>query len=112
MSRATKRQNVTAFLYDKRGRLLAVGRNSYTKTHPLQARMAAQTGNAGRIYLHAEIAALVRCEDWGKIDTLEVHRYNVHGQPLLAKPCPVCQRAIELAGIKKVVYTIGARDEQ
>jgi len=40
MSHATNRQNITAIVYDRKGRVLAVGKNSYTKTHPVQAKFA------------------------------------------------------------------------
>jgi len=41
--------NLTATLYDKRGRKLAVGTNSYTKTHPLQGKFAVEAGKPGAI---------------------------------------------------------------
>jgi hypothetical protein len=32
----TKRQAITAIITDKKGRVLSIGQNSYSKTHPLQ----------------------------------------------------------------------------
>lgn len=98
-------QNITAFAYDRNGRILSIGRNSYVKTHPLQARAAKEVGEDYKIYLHAEVAALVKIKNWQKIDKLVVTRYNKNGEPMLAKPCRVCQRVIKIAGIGTVEHT-------
>lgn len=103
MSKRTKRQNITAFAYDKKGNLLAVGRNSYTKTHPLQAKYAMLSGRPRAIYLHAEVSALVRAR--GKVHKLVVVRYGADGRPLLAKPCKACRLAINDFGVKHVEHT-------
>ena len=102
---ASARQDITALIYDKRGRLISVGRNSYTKTHPLQARCAAHVGLEHKIYLHAEVDALVKFKDWSKAHKIVITRYDKAGNPVNAKPCPVCQRAIAQAGIKEVEHT-------
>lgn len=101
----TTMQNITAFAYDRKGRLLSIGRNSYIKTHPLQAKAAKEVGEDYKIYLHAEVAALVKIKNWQKIDKLVVTRYNKNGEPMLAKPCRVCQRLINIAGINTVEHT-------
>ena len=98
-------QNITAFAYDKKGRLLSIGRNSYVKTHPLQAKVAKEVGEDYKIFLHAEVAALVKIKNWNKINKLVVTRYSKNGEPMLAKPCRVCQRVIKLAGIETVEHT-------
>ena len=99
------RHYTTATIYDKRGRAIAKATNSYTKTHPLQVKLAKEHGRDEQIYLHAEIAALVKLKDWSKAYRIEVERYGKHGDPLLAKPCPICSAAIERAGIKVVEHT-------
>lgn len=96
---------ITALVYDKRGKLLSVGRNSYVKTHPLQAKAAAAVGQPTRIYLHAEIAALVKLKDWSKAHRMVVTRYNKGGEPCLAKPCLTCQHVINQTGILHVEHT-------
>lgn len=48
------RQQVTAFIYDKRGRVLSIGKNSYVKTHPLQAHHANKVGLGDKLYLHMQ----------------------------------------------------------
>lgn len=100
-----KHQNITATIYDKKGRILSVGQNSYTKTHPKQAHLAAKCGHHHKVYLHAEIAALVKCKSTPY--KIKIERYNRRGQPLLAKPCDICEMAIKESGIKFIEYTIG-----
>lgn len=103
MSKSTKRQNITAFCYDKRGKLLSVGRNSYTKTHTLQAKYGRMTGKPNAIYLHAEIAALVKART--DVHKIVVVRYGSNGKLLLAKPCKACQMAIKDFGVKYIQHT-------
>jgi tRNA(Arg) A34 adenosine deaminase TadA len=101
-----KPQIISAIVYDKRGRILSTGQNSYTKTHTLQAKIAERVGISGKHFMHAEIAALVKC-DWDKAYRIFVSRYGKDGRPLLAKPCRICMAAIEMTSIKKIDYTIG-----
>jgi tRNA(Arg) A34 adenosine deaminase TadA len=99
------RPNVTAIVYDRKGNVLGVGRNSYVKTHPIQARAAKAVGQEARVYLHAEIHAIVQIEDWTKAHTLRVFRFGADGRELLAKPCPVCMHVIKQTGIKRIEHT-------
>lgn len=105
MSKHTRRHNLTAICLDKKGRVLSVARNSYIKTHPLQAKAAERVGEPERIYLHAEIAAIVKVKDWDKIHTLVINRRNRAGKKLPSKPCKICLSVIEDIGISNVVYT-------
>jgi tRNA(Arg) A34 adenosine deaminase TadA len=98
-------QDITAIIYDKRGKVLAIGKNSYLKTHPYQAKMAHKCGMPEKQYLHAEISAIIKCRDLTKAHRILVTRLNKHGEPALAKPCPVCQSAIDASGIKYVEHT-------
>lgn len=100
-----QRQEITAFIYDKKGYVLSIGRNSYIKTHPLQARYATKAGSPHKIFLHAEIAAIARCPDISKAYRILVTRYNKFGNPMLAKPCPVCQSAIRATPIQIIDHT-------
>lgn len=97
--------NVTAFVYDKKGNVLGVGRNSYVKTHPLQAKAASAVGQPKRIFLHAEIDALTKVRDWSLAAKIVVVRRGAKGQELLAKPCPICEYVIKQTGIKQVEHT-------
>ena len=100
-----KRPQITAIIRDRRGKILSVGQNSYVKTHPLQAKHALKTGQPFRQFLHAEIHAIVRCRDLTRAHSIFVSRWDAKGNPVLAKPCVICQSAIEAAGIKIVEYT-------
>lgn len=102
---------LTATLYNKRGRVLAVGVNSYTKSHPLQGKFAVEAGRPDAIFLHAEIDALRKCKDkWKEIQKIVITRYDKKGKPALAKPCSVCQHAIDSIGIPEVEYTTKSVD--
>jgi tRNA(Arg) A34 adenosine deaminase TadA len=98
-------QNITAIIYDRRGKVLSIGKNSYVKTHPYQAKMANKCGLPEKQYLHAEISAIIKCRDLKKAFRILVTRLNKHGEPALAKPCPVCQSAIIASGIRNVEHT-------
>ena len=99
---ATKRYEITALAYDRKGNLIGVGRNSYVKTHPLQARYAKLAGRPLAVYLHAEIAALVRAR--GRVHRLVVTRFTSEGKAVSAKPCSICQRALNDYGVKHVEH--------
>jgi deoxycytidylate deaminase len=57
------------------------------------------------IYLHAEVAALVKIKDWSKAFRIDVVRYMKDGTVGNAKPCAICSRVISLTGIKTVNHT-------
>lgn len=100
---SNKRFEITALAYDKRGKLLAVGRNSYIKTHRLQAYYAKKSGRPAAIFLHAELAALLKARQ--PVHRLVVMRYNKDGTTANAKPCAACQLAIKDFGVKHVQHT-------
>ena len=77
--------------------------NQDKKSHPLQARLASMVGLDEKIYLHAEISALVKCRE--ECDTIVVARINSENKLRNARPCPICQLALDEAGIKKICYT-------
>ena len=99
------RHTIKAIIYDKRGKILSIGFNNYTKTHPLQAHYASKAGEPYKQYLHAEIHAIILCRDLSKAYTIKVFRYGKLNTPLLAKPCPICLSAIEAAGIPNIEHT-------
>jgi deoxycytidylate deaminase len=100
------KQNITAIIYDKKGRVLSVGRNSYLKTHPTQAKLAKKAGLPEKIYLHAEVDAIIKCKNLSKAHKIFVSRVDHKGKTRLAKPCPVCQSAIKQAHIKEITWTL------
>jgi deoxycytidylate deaminase len=99
-----KNQNIVATVFDKKGRVLSVGKNSYDKTHPFQASLAEECGFPERKFLHAEIDALIRCR--GTPYRIKVERFRKNGKLGLAKPCPICELAIKRAKIKFVEYSV------
>lgn len=95
---------IGAICLDKNGNVLSYGFNSYSKTHPLQKYYAQKTARKQRIYLHAEISAIVKARK--EIDTIIVARIlQSNFQYAIAKPCPICSLAIKEAGIRKVYFT-------
>lgn len=109
---ARKQQHdITAIIYDRKGRVLSVGKNSYVKTHTLQAKHAEKVGLPDKQFLHAEIHAITKCKDLSKAHRIFVTRIGKSGRPLLAKPCPVCQSAIESVGIEIVEWSIENDDD-
>jgi tRNA(Arg) A34 adenosine deaminase TadA len=93
---------VTAATLDKRGRIIAIGDSSPVKTHPLMKRYC-HLINKYKIYLHAEISALVKSHR--EVDSLIVVRVNKHKQIASAKPCPICMAAIRDAKVRIIYYT-------
>lgn len=101
----SKKYSITALIYDKRGQVLSVGKNSYVKTHPLQAQYAKQAGEPHRVFLHAEIDAIVKCRDLTRAHKIVIFRFMEDGSPAMARPCCVCQQAIAKTPIKVIEHT-------
>jgi deoxycytidylate deaminase len=104
------KHRVTATVYDRRGRVLATGENSYNKTHPVMHHYCKRAGeHPNKVYLHAEVAAIIRAGRHSEQPyKIHIARYDKRGRPALAAPCPICRLAINMAGIKEVSYTTGA----
>lgn len=106
MIKKPRRQfKLKATIYNKKGHVISTGENSYSKTHPLQGKIAKEAGRPDAIFLHAEIAALVKLKDWNKAHKIFIERYSEDGKPLPAKPCEVCTIALQKAGIEIVEHT-------
>jgi deoxycytidylate deaminase len=97
-------QDITAIIKDKRGNILSLGKNSYVKTHPYQAKCAKKVGLPEKIYLHAEIDAIIKCNDISKAHSIHIYRKG-KSKWLLAKPCPICLQAISQTSIKIIQHT-------
>lgn len=104
---ANLKQSLTSIIYDKRGRILSIGKNSYTKSHTLQAYHANKVGLPLKIFIHSEIDAIVKCKDLTKANSIKVFRTNSVGEYMLAKPCKICMSALACAGIKNITWTTG-----
>jgi len=84
--------------------IISIGRNSYTKTHPLQSKYCLKVGSMrNREYLHAEIAALVKTRK--DPISIIVIRMTRNGNIRMARPCNICQLAIKEAGIRYIYYS-------
>lgn len=95
-----------AAIIAKRKRILGVGLNS-RKTHPLMHRY---TDNHLKVCLHAEIAAInnaLKIFDRKEIRGADIFVARVlkNGCKALAKPCNVCQKALDEHGITGVYWT-------
>ena len=101
----SKKHEIKAIIYNKKGKVLSIGENSYVKTHPLQAAYAAKRGEPYKVFLHAEIDAIIKMKRMKGAHKISIFRFNEQGKPVSAKPCHICQHAIEVAGIKVVEHT-------
>lgn len=93
-----------AVIVDRSKRILASSTNKMTKTHPVQKQWSKKVSNGKQIYLHAEIAALVKCRK--QPYAIYVARVLKDDTEAMARPCPVCMAALKEAGVKRIYYTI------
>jgi len=96
--------DITATTFDKRGRIISVAKNSYVKTHTTQAKYAKKADQDYKIFLHAEILAIIRARG-RKIHKIRIEKHNTTTSRLI-NPCPICQLAIKEAGIKFVELSV------
>lgn len=83
--------------------IVSVGRNSYSKSHPTQAKWANKVGETKKNCLHAELHCMIRARS--KIDSLFVFRLNKQGKWLQSKPCKICTAAILATKILNVYHS-------
>jgi len=88
----------------RRRRPVLVVARAYNKRGHLIARAAQAAGKPHSIFLHAEIACLLRAGDT-PVHKLTVERYHANGEPATAKPCPICQLAIADWGVDVIEHT-------
>jgi len=102
---------VTAAIVYK-NRIVSYGKNSW-KSHPFQKEFGE---NEHKIYLHAEIAAIINAKKRIPLDQLSkstlyvarIKRPDTDSKiwiPGLAKPCLGCQKCIDEYQIQEVIYT-------
>lgn len=104
----SNKQRLYAVITDKKGNIISEGSNTYSKSHPIQFYYAEKVGRGNAIFLHAEMNAIVRIirsTNRRKPHSIYVARVNCKGEPVMAKPCEICEMAIEEAGIENVYYT-------
>lgn len=92
------RVRTMAIFTDKRNNVLSMAGNTYTRTHPQQARWAEKRGVPHKQCLHAEIRAAIMLTKSGKVDKakyLYIAAVSEAGNVLCAKPCVVCQMMLD-----------------
>jgi tRNA(Arg) A34 adenosine deaminase TadA len=89
----------------RKSKIIATATNLENKTHPLQAQFAQKVGLKEKIYLHAEINALIRARE--NADTIIVARIGGHSHNELrnSKPCPICRMALKMNNVHKIIYS-------
>lgn len=85
----------------KSGNVLGVGVN-VDKNHPS---IMSPEHIKPHCSVHAEVAAMKRVKGDLRGATIYVARVSKAGLPALSRPCFACARAIDAAGIKKVVWS-------
>lgn len=89
----------------RKNKVIVTATNLEKKTHPLQATLAERVGLKEKIYLHAEINALIKAKE--SADTIVVARIggHSHNELRMSKPCPICQMALEMNSVRRVIYS-------
>lgn len=89
-----------------KGKIIAEYGNSYIKSHPMQAMFASAVGLDQKKFLHAEVGCLIACMRRKVLPhKLYVARVCRNGDIAPACPCPICQHALELSGVRDVITT-------
>jgi tRNA(Arg) A34 adenosine deaminase TadA len=94
-----------AIITDRKNNILSIGLNSFVKTSPLQKKYAEKFGQDDKIYNHSEVSAINKLPYGCVPYNIYVARVSKKNQPLLGKPCIICQEAIKDVGIKNIYYT-------
>ena len=100
------RKKVGAVLYNSKRRVITTAVNNDYKSHPRQAWWAQRVGLSEKIYLHAEMACLIKARE--DADTIVVVRLGGYDGKSLrqSRPCKICEPALRYAGIKHVYYSV------
>lgn len=102
-----KRHKIFTTAYDSKGVKICSTINDYGKSHPYQKHLSVSVGlSEERTFIHSEVKALLKSASVRKkVHTLKVERWDSEGNPKISFPCPSCQLAIKIAGVKRVVFT-------
>ncbi len=108
----SNQHHIKAIIYDKRGRILSIGENSYHRTHRVQYSVSRAVGKPNAIYIHGEIDAIVKCREIHNAHKILVMRITPDGYRM-AKPCDGCMEGITtLTPIKIIEWTINPVDNE
>lgn len=101
----SKKHQLIATAFDKKGNILGSGVNNYHKSHPLMKIYNEKSGDhKQKIYKHAELSALLDAGN-KKVHSVLIQRFNSKGEPVLAKPCITCECMLKDFGVVFVRYT-------
>lgn len=100
------KHRVCAIITDKKGRIISIAANSYTKSSPVMHRYAQSVGLDDKIYWHAECKAIHQIANIKRAHKIYVARVTRKGAIGTAAPCPICAAAIKDAGIKVIEHTV------
>lgn len=88
---------------NKKGNIIGMSYQKEDKSHPIQYFYAKQTQQPYKIFLHAEIATLIRSKN---PYLLFITRVDKDGNLVTSKPCAICQLAISnTSSLKHIYYT-------
>ena len=113
-SKSDCRHKIGCLILDGRGKVISSGYNSM-KTHPVQKEYSFLQGEEYKVYLHAEVSALVSLSrryssNPGKKKGKPYHLYTLredkNGNLVMSRPCPICYEYIKDSGIKWISYTL------
>lgn len=101
----SKKHQLIATAFDKKGNIVGYGVNDYKKSHPLMKVYSDKVKDTNnRIFKHAELSAVLSAGN-KDIHSVLVQRFNAEGKPALAKPCKICECMLRDFGVKFVQYT-------
>jgi len=106
MDKSAGKQRVCAIITNKKGHIISIAVNSYSKTSPFMYKYAKQVGLDDKIYWHAECKAIKQLMSLKQAHKIYIARATKTDKIGLAAPCPVCAAAIKDAGIASIEFTI------
>lgn len=93
-------------MLDKRGNIVAESANSYSCTHTQQYKYAKKAGRPEAVYLHSELACLLKDKNKRGVKLIVV-RVGAEGQPLYSAPCDICALALkDYSNVKSVEFSV------
>lgn len=93
-------------LVNKKGQIIAESANSYTCSHTQQYHYAKKVGRPEAVYLHAEMACLLK-DKARKGVKLFVARVDSKGASVYSAPCEICSLALkDYSNVKSVEFSV------
>ncbi len=100
------KKKVGAVLMSK-NKVITTATNHDCKSHPLQAKWAERVGLSEKIYLHAEMSAMIKArDDADKIVVVRLGGFSGH-ELRQSRPCPICEAYLKHSGVNHIYYSTG-----